>query len=52
MLSEKEHGNTYAFMNDMAIWGLTENEHDRKLEKFQQVAKGWKLTFNNDKCTF
>ena len=49
---EEELDDTFAFMDNLTICGMTEKEHDINLEKFNEAAKCKNLTFNKDKCTF
>ena len=43
---------TYAYLDDVTICGKTQEEHDRNLERFMEMARKYRLTFNSDKCTF
>ena len=47
-LLEEELDNTFAFMDNLTICGMTEKEHDINLEKFSEAAKPRNL----NKCTF
>ena len=51
-ISKEELHDTFAFMDNITICGMSKNKHDEKLVKFQEPAKYQNLTFNKDKCTF
>ena len=39
-------------MDNITICGMSENDHDENLVKFQRADKRRNLTINKDKCTF
>ena len=49
---EEELDDTFAFMDNLTICGMTEKEHDINLEKFNEAEKHSNLTFDKYKCTF
>ena len=49
---EEEVDDTFAFMSNVTICDMCENNYEGKLVKFQQAARRWNLAFNDDKCTF
>ena len=51
-ISEEELDDTFAFMDNITICGMSENDHDENLVKFQEAAKRRNLTFNKSICTF
>ena len=51
-ISEEELDDTFAFMDNITICGMSENDHDENLVKFHEAAKRRNLTFNKGKCTF
>lgn len=40
---------TYAYLDNITVCGMTQEEHDKNLEKFMETAKKYNLTFNHDK---
>ena len=50
----KEEGlvGTYAYLDDVTICGMTQQEHDDNLNKFLEAAKRRNVSYNDDKCTF
>ncbi|XP_027225401.2 uncharacterized protein K02A2.6 [Penaeus vannamei] len=50
----KEEGlvGTYAYLDNVTICGMTQQEHDGYLNKFLEAAARRNMTYNEDKCTF
>ena len=50
----KEEGlvGTYAYLDDVTICGMTQQEHDDNLTKFREAAARRNMSYNEDKCTF
>ena len=50
----KEEGlvGTYAYLDDVTICGMTQEEHDDNLNKFLEAAKKRNMSYNEEKCTF
>ena len=46
--TEKLDG-TYAYLDNITVCGMTQEEHDRNLERFMETAKRYNLTLNHDK---
>ena len=43
---------TYAYLDDVTIWGANEHEHEENLKRFMEAAKAVGLTINESKCQF
>lgn len=43
---------TFAYVDDVTVCGETEEEHDKNLTRFLDVAKDYNLTLSYDKCDF
>ena len=43
---------TYAYLDDVTICGMTQQEHDDNLSKFLEAAARRNMSYNEDKCTF
>ena len=41
---------TFAYLDNVYICGLNQEEHDRNLEQFLSAAKDFSWTFNENKC--
>lgn len=50
----KEEGlsGTYAYLDNITICGVTQDEHDANLAKFLAAAKRKNITYNEEKCVF
>ena len=50
----KEEGlvGTYAYLDDVTVCGMTQEEHDDNLKKFVEAAKRRNVSYNENKCTF
>lgn len=43
---------TYAYLDNITIGGVTDEEHDRNLQEFLDAAKEVEITLNPDKCVY
>lgn len=43
---------TYAYIDDVIICGMNQDEHDRNLKHFREVASKCNLTLNESKCQY
>ncbi|KRX47069.1 Retrovirus-related Pol polyprotein from transposon gypsy, partial [Trichinella murrelli] len=41
-----------AYLDDVTVCGMSQDDHDKNLEQFLSAAKRWNFTFNTDKCSF
>ncbi|KFD60433.1 LOW QUALITY PROTEIN: hypothetical protein M514_27390 [Trichuris suis] len=48
---EKLEG-TFAYLDDVTVYGLSKEDHDRNLEKFLKAARKWNFVFNESKSSF
>ena len=50
----KEEGlvGTYAYLDDVTIYGMTQQEHDDTLTKFLEAAARRNMSYNEEKCAF
>ena len=51
-ISEEKLDYTVAFMDNITKYGMSKNNDDENLVKFQEEANCRNLTFKKDKCTF
>ena len=51
-IQEEELVGTYAYLDNITICGMTQEEHDANLTKFLEAAKRKNITYNEDKCIF
>lgn len=52
LVKEEQLTGTYAYMDDITICRMTQEEHDANLVKFLEDAKKKNISYNEDKCTF
>ena len=43
---------TFAYLDNLTVCGLNQEEHDRNLQRFMEAAKEINLTFNEGKCEY
>ena len=43
---------TFAYLDNLTIYGMIQEEHDYNLNRFLLAAKTKNLTYNNEKCVF
>ena len=51
MEKEKVRG-TFAYTDNVTVCGVSEEDHDRNLKYFIDVAKKYNMTLNQDKCEY
>ena len=44
--------NTFAYVDNITVCGMSKEDHDQNLKRFLSVAEQYGLTLNMDKCTF
>lgn len=42
----------YAYLDDVTIYGMLQEEHDKNLRRFLETAKRRNIVYNENKCTF
>ena len=52
IVAEEKLQGTFPYLDNVTICGRDQEEHDRRLKCFQDVASRRQITYNNDKCTF
>ena len=52
LIKEEELDGTYAYLDDVTICGMTQEEHDANLAKFLQATKSRNIVYNEEKCRF
>ena len=52
VITKENIKDTFAFVDNVAICGKTQKEHDENLEKFLEAAKKYNMTFNEEKSIF
>lgn len=51
-ISEEKLDGTFAYLDNVTICGMTQEEHDTNLGRFLKAAKSKKIGYNEDKCAF
>ena len=52
LISENGLSDTFAYIDDLIIGGMSQEDHDENLRRFEAVAEKYKLTLNKDKCEY
>ena len=52
LIEEEKLADTYTYLDNVTICGLTEEEHNSNLEKFRHAATKYDITFKEDKCIY
>ena len=52
IIAEEKLQGTFAYLDDVTICGKDQEEHDKNLKCFQEVASRRKITYNDDKSIF
>jgi transposase InsO family protein len=51
-ISEEKLAGTFAYLDNVTICGMTQQEHDTNLRRFLEAAKVKQIEYNEDKCVF
>ena len=52
IIKENDCEATFAYLDNITIYGRNQAEHDPNFKKFFEVAETHNLTFNNSKCVY
>ncbi|KAK4320182.1 hypothetical protein Pmani_008945 [Petrolisthes manimaculis] len=52
IISDSNLGDTFAYIDDVIICGFGQEDHDKNLENFRDVASKYNLTLNESKCQY
>ena len=52
VITKENIKDTFAFVDNVTIYGKTQKEHDENFEKFLEAAKKYNMTFNEEKSIF
>ena len=52
LIAENELEDTFAYLDNVTICGMTHEEQDGNLAKFREAAQKCNLTLNDEKCVF
>jgi hypothetical protein len=51
-INEEKFDGTFAYLDDVTICGMTQEEHDTNLKHFLEAAERKNVVYNEDKCVF
>ena len=49
IIREENLKDTYVYLDDVTIGGMSQNQHDFNVQRFEEVCKSRRLTLNNEK---
>ncbi|XP_045104382.1 uncharacterized protein LOC123499915 [Portunus trituberculatus] len=52
LISDNRLTDTFAYIDDLIIGGMNQEDHDENLRRFEAVAEKYNLTLNKDKCEY
>ena len=52
LISENGLTDTFAYIDDLIIGGMNQEDHDENLRRFEAVAEKYNLTLNENKCEY
>ena len=51
-IRDNELAGTFAYLDNLLVCGVDQQDHDRNFQRFSEAARKYTFTFNNDKCFY
>ena len=51
-IRDNELAGTFAYLDNLLVCGVDQQDHDRNFQRFSDAARKYNFTFNNDKCLY
>jgi hypothetical protein len=52
IISNENLQGTFAYLDDVTICGINQEDHDKNLQSFFETSNKYRITLNKEKCTF